>query len=122
MLVKEIIYSVLGPLFNDCVGPHPLPQGFDTNQTYVTYQGISGNPLNTVKGWTGHTHQRVQINIFHSDIIDCEKAKNRVIWAMDQQAYSSCVVVDERDEGLDEETQVYQQQVDFLIWQEVEKE
>lgn len=122
MLIKEIIYSVLGPLFNDRVSPHPLPIGFDKSEVYVTYQGISGTPLNTVKGWTGHSQHRVQINIFHPDIVVCEKAKNKVIWAMDEQRYASCTVIDERDEGLDEETQVYQQQVDFLIWQEVVKE
>ena len=122
MLIKEIIYTVLSPLFNDRVAPHPLPMSFDKSLTYITFQGISEDPLNTVKGWTGHGLQRVQINIFDPDVIECEKAKNKVIWAMDQQSHSSCTFVSARDEGLDDETQVYQQQIDFLIWQEVAKE
>lgn len=119
MLVKEIIYAVLGPLFNDRVGPHPLPIDFEKSETYITYFGVSENPLNTVKAWTGHSQHRVQINVFSHDIIECEKAKNRVIWAMTEQKHSSCTVSSMRDERLDTETQLYQQQIDFLIWQEV---
>lgn len=119
MLVKEIIYVVLGPFFNSRVGPHPLPQNFDKSETYVTYQGVSEVPLNTVKAWTGHSNQRIQINVFNHDIIECEKAKNQVIWAMTEQKHSSCTVSSMRDEGLDSDTQLYQQQIDFLIWQDV---
>lgn len=122
MLVKEIIYAVLGPLFNDRVGPHPLPIGFEKSETYITHFGVSEVPLNTVKDWTGHSQHRVQINVFNHDIIECEKAKNKVIWAMTEQKHSSCTVSSIRDEGLDIDTQLYQQQIDFLIWQEVAKE
>lgn len=121
MLVKEIIYAVLGPLFNDRVGPHPLPQGFDKSETYITYTIVSVAPLNTVKAWTGHSQQRVQINIYNHDTIICEKAKNEVIWALTDQKHTSCTVLTESDNGLDEDTQLYQQQVDFLIWQEVSR-
>ena len=119
MLVKQIIYAVLGPLFNNQVGPHPLPPGFDKSETYITYSIVSVEPLNTVKAWTGHSQQRVQINIFNHDTIEAEQAKNEVIWAMTEQSHSSCTFISESDEGLDEETQLYQQQVDFLIWQKV---
>lgn len=121
MLVKQIIYAVLGPIFNNRVGPHPLLQGFDKSETYITYSIVSVEPLNTVKAWTGHSQQRVQINIFNHDTIEAEQAKNEVIWAMTDQSHTSCTVITESDEGLDEETQLYQQQVDFLIWQEVSR-
>ena len=121
MLVKEIIYAVLGPLFNDRVGPHPLPLSFNKSETYITYSVVSGDPLNTVKNWTGHSQLRIQINIFNHDTIEAEQAKNEVVWAMTEQSHSSCTFISESDEGLDEETQLYQQQVDFLIWQEVSR-
>ena len=51
MLASEAIYAILGPIFNDRVGPAPLPEGFDKSLTYVTYEGITSIPLMTVIMW-----------------------------------------------------------------------
>ncbi|EHU2604700.1 hypothetical protein [Acinetobacter baumannii] len=117
MLVSEIIYEVLKGPFNDNVGPHPLPEGFDRSTTYITYQGISNIPLNTVKGWTGHDRLRIQINVYTHEKLQGEKDAIAVKWAMDQQKYSNCEIADQRDGGFDEETQLWVQEIDFYLWQ-----
>lgn len=117
MLASEAIYQVLGPLFNDRVGPHPLPEAFDKSFTYITYQGISNEQLITLDGWTGHGQVRVQVNIYNHDNIECEKEAIKVIWAMDEQQLVSSSIVDQVDGGFDTETQLWCQQIDFYIWQ-----
>ena len=49
MLASEAVYTILGPLFNDRVGPSPLPEGFDKSETYITYEGITAIPEMTTK-------------------------------------------------------------------------
>ncbi|MGY5392761.1 hypothetical protein [Acinetobacter sp. NigerLNRRAM0016] len=117
MLASELVYQVLGPLFSDRVGPHPLPEGFDKSSTYLTYQGISNVALTTVKGWTGHDQVRIQVNVYNHDNIQCEKDAIQAKWAMGEQKILSCEVIGQSDGGLDEETQLYCQQIDFYIWQ-----
>lgn len=117
MLVSEIIYAVLKGPFNDRVGPHPLPEGFDKSATYITYQGVTNIPLNTVQGWTGHDRVRIQINVYNHEKLQAEKDANAVKWAMDQQKFSNCEIAEQRDGGFDEEAQVWGQEIDFYLWQ-----
>lgn len=117
MLASEMIYQVLGPLFGDRVGPHPMPKEFDKSITYLTYQGVSNIPLNTIKTWTGHDQVRMQVNIYNHDNIQCEKDANQVKWALCAQKQLSCELIGQSDAGLDEDTQLYCQQIDFYIWQ-----
>ena len=117
MLASEAIYQILGPLFNDRVGPSPLPEGFDKSLTYITYEGITSIPEMTVKKWTGHDLVRIQVNVMNHDNIQCEKEAIKVKWAMDDQAIASSELVGERYAGLDVETQLWQIQIDFYIWQ-----
>lgn len=117
MLASEVIYQTLGPLFNDQVAPAPIAQNQKVEGTYITYQGISEEALNTVKTWTGYEQLRVQINVHHLDKIQCEQDARKVKRAMSDQILTSCVVVGGQDGGFDDETQLYQQQVDILIWQ-----
>lgn len=117
MLASEVLYQVLGPIFNDRVGPHPLPEGFEKSVTYITYQGISNENLSTLKGWTGHSQVRVQVNVYNHEEIQCQKEAIRVIWAMDEQRLVSSSIADQVDGGFDVDTQLYCQQIDFYIWQ-----
>lgn len=117
MLASEVIYSVLGPLFNDRVGPSPLPEGFDKSETYITYEGITAIPEITVKKWTGHDLVRIQVNVMNHDNIQCEKEAIKVKHAMDDQSIASSELIGERYAGLDVETQLWQIQIDFYIWQ-----
>ena len=121
MLASEVIYQTLGPLFNDQVAPAPLAKGQKVQGTYITYQGISEDSLNTVKTWTGYDHLRVQINVHHADKIQCEKDAARVKRAMADQNLTECVIAGAQDGGFDDETQLYQQQVDIFIWQNAEE-
>ena len=117
MLASEAIYAILGPIFNNRVGPAPLPAGFDKSLTYITYEGITSMPLMTVKNWTGHDQVRIQVNVMDHDNIECEKSAIRVKRAMDSQSVVSCEILGERYAGLDVETQLWQIQIDFYIWQ-----
>ena len=117
MLASEVIYSVLGPLFNDRVGPSPLPEGFDKSETYITYEGITAIPEITVKKWTGHDLVRIQVNVMNHDNIQCEKEAIKVKYAMDDQSIASSELIGDRFAGLDVETQLWQIQIDFYIWQ-----
>lgn len=117
MLASEVIYQVLSPLFADRVAPHPIPEGFDKSETYITYQGISNEHLEILDGWTGHGQVRVQVNVYHHDNIQCEKDAIRVLWAMDAQLLVSSSIAGQSDGGFDEDTQLYCQQIDFYIWQ-----
>lgn len=117
MLASEAIYAILGPIFNNRVGPAPLPEGFDKSLTYITYEGITSIPEMTVKKWTGHDLVRIQVNVMNHDNIQCEKEAIKVKWAMDDQAIASSELVGERYAGLDVETQLWQIQIDFYIWQ-----
>lgn len=117
MLASELVYLVLGPLFGDRVGPHPLPESFDKSSTYLTYQGISNVALTTVKGWTGHDLVRMQVNVYNHDNIQCEKDAIKTKWAMTEQKLLSCEVIGSGSSGFDEETQLNFQQIDFYIWQ-----
>lgn len=117
MLASEVIYQTLGPLFNDQVAPAPIPIGTKVFETYVTYQGISEESLNTVNTWTGYDQLRVQINIHNADKIQCELDAKAVKRAMSDQKLTSCTILGGRDGGFDDDTQLYQQQVDILIWQ-----
>ena len=117
MLASEAIYTILGPLFEDRVGPSPLPEGFDKSKTYITYEGITSDPLMTVKNWTGHDQVRIQVNVMNHDNIQCEKEAITVKRAMDDQSVVSCDFLGERYAGLDVETQLWQIQIDFYIWQ-----
>jgi len=121
MLASEVIYQTLGPIFNDQVAPAPIPQGQQIEGTYITYQGISEDSLNTVKTWTGYDHLRVQINVFNTDKIQCEKDAARLKRAMSDQKLSECVIAGAQDGGFDDETQLYQHQVDIFIWQYAEE-
>ncbi|HCJ6237460.1 MULTISPECIES: hypothetical protein [Acinetobacter calcoaceticus/baumannii complex] len=121
MLASEIIYQILGPLFNDQVAPAPLSPGMEIHGTYITYQTLNGNPLNTVKTWTGYDQLRVQINIHNADKVQCEKDAARVKRALVDQKLSSCSLIGDSDGGFDDETQLFQQQVDILIWQIAEE-
>lgn len=121
MLASEVIYQTLGPLFNDQFAPAPLAQGQQVFGTYVTYQGISEDPLNTVNTWTGHDHLRVQINVHNKDKIQCEKDAAKVKRAMANQKLTSCSIAGGADGGFDDETQLYQQQIDIFIWQNAEE-
>ena len=117
MLASELIYQVLSPLFADRVAPHPIPEKFDKALTYITYQSISNVSLVMLDGWTGHDQVRMQVNIYSSDNIQCEKDAVQVKWAMDQQRLAGCELLDQSDGGFDAETQLYCQQIDFYIWQ-----
>lgn len=117
MLASEIIYQVLGPHFNDRVAPHPIPEKFDMATTYITYQSISNMPLSILDGWTGHDQVRMQVNIYNSDNVQCERDAIQVKWAMDQQRLAGCELLDQSDGGFDADTQLYCQQIDFYIWQ-----
>ncbi|ELW82067.1 hypothetical protein ACINWC743_1574 [Acinetobacter sp. WC-743] len=117
MLASEAIYQILGSIFNDRVGPSPLPEGFDKSETYITYEGISSMPLMTVKNWTGHDHVRIQVNVMNHDNIECEKAAIKVKREMDSQSIIKCEFLGERYAGLDVETQLWQIQIDFYMWQ-----
>lgn len=117
MLASELIYSVLGPLFNDRVGPAPLPEDFDKSATYITYEVITSIPLMTTKNWTGHDQVRIQVNVMNHDNIQCEKEVIKVKRAMDAQSIVNCELLGERYAGLDVETQLWQIQIDFYVWQ-----
>ena len=117
MLASEAIYQILGPLFNDRVGPSPLPEGFDKSLTYITYESISSMPLMTVKNWTGHDQVRIQVNVMNHDNIECERAAIIVKRAMDSQSVVKCEFLGESYAGLDVETQLWQIQIDFYVWQ-----
>lgn len=119
MLVSEVIFQTLSPLFDDRVGPHPMPKDYDKSETYVTYQGISEEPINTVKEWTGYELKRVQVNIYNHDNIKCEQDALAIKSALSNQKLSSCVLIASRDGGMDEDTQLYQYQIDFEIWQNI---
>lgn len=117
MLASEIIYSVLAPLFDGQVAPAPLAMGQKVEGTYITYQSISEEALNTVKEWTGFEQLRVQINIHNADKIQCELDARIIKRAISEQKISSCSLLGGQDGGFDDETQLYQHQVDILIWQ-----
>ncbi|WP_151731856.1 hypothetical protein [Acinetobacter ursingii] len=119
MLVSEVIYQTLSPIFSDRVAPHPMPKDYVKSETYVTYQGISEDPLNTVKTWTGYELKRVQVNIYNHDNIQCERDALSVKAALCNQKLSSCVLIASREGGMDEDTQLYQYQCDFEIWQNI---
>lgn len=117
MLASEVVYQTLGPLFNDQVAPAPLAQGQQVSGTYVTYQSISEESLETVNDWTGYDHVRMQVNIFNHDSIECERDKNRAKFAMRRQKLSACVIAGGHYAGFDEATQLHQHIVEFFIWQ-----
>lgn len=119
MLASEIIYAVLASTFADRVGPAPLPEPFDHQSgTYITYQKISGVGFEDDYGWLGHDEVRMQINVYHSDIIECEKESTKMRWLMNSQNLCACSE-EGSSAGFDSETQLYFEQVDFLIWQSV---
>lgn len=117
MLASEVIYQTLAPLFNGQVAPAPLVQGQQVSGTYLTYQSISEESLETVNGWTGHDHVRMQVNIFNHDSIECERDKNRVKFVMRDQKLTACAIAGGHYAGFDEATQLHHHIVEFFIWQ-----
>lgn len=119
MLAAEIIYQTLSTEFNGRVAPVPMPEKFDLQSgVYVTYQKISTMPLDDDANWMGHDQVRMQINVFHNDIIECEHCAAQVRWLMCGQKLGACECVGSRSD-FDPETQLYYEQIDFLIWQSV---
>lgn len=118
MLASEIIYQVLGPHFNDRVAPHPIPEKFDLQgSVYITFQKISSSSFNDDGGWTGHDYVRVQVNVHHTDMIECEKNANQVRHLMNDQSLCSCEIAGGAGIDFDSETQLYYEQIDFFMWQ-----
>ncbi|MCE1272442.1 MAG: hypothetical protein LWW88_12985 [Acinetobacter sp.] len=118
MLASEIIYQVLGPHFNDRVAPHPIPEKFDLQGgVYITFQKISSSSFSDDGGWTGHDYVRVQVNVHHTDMIECEKNAIQVKNLMNDQEYCSCEIAGGSGIEFDPETQLYYEQIDFYVWQ-----
>lgn len=120
MLASEIVYESLKTDFEDRVGPHPLAEPFELrDKPYVTYQKISSESLDDDGNWTGHDSVRMQVNVFHQDSIVCERSAIDVRWIMTEvQNYCACECVGSRSD-YDPETQIYYEQIDFLMWQSV---
>ena len=115
MLASEVVYQTLSPIFN--IAPAPLAENQKYIGTYVTYQGISEESLNTVKAWTGHDLLRVQINVFDTSKLTCEKVAIQIKHLMSKQTLTACTILGGRDGGFDAETKLYMQQIDISIWQ-----
>lgn len=115
MLAIEICYALLKDEF-EC-GAHPLPEGADLAQGYVTYQDISTMPQDSISGWLGFDQVRMQINVYDKSKLKASHDANRIKRLFTKEnPYSRCSVVAGRSD-FDTETMLHLQQIDFYMYQ-----
>ena len=116
MLAAILIRQTLSALTDGRVVPHPMPENMAKTLPYITYQKISGSALQTLDEYTGEDRVRVQVNVYHSTVIDVEQLGIAVKKALVNQPHSAVEISGERSEH-DTETNTDSVQIDFMIWQ-----
>lgn len=115
MLAIEICFALLKDEF-ECA-PHPLPEGVDLSNGYVTYQDVSIVPQDSISGWMGFDQVRMQVNVYHKSKLEVTRNAHRIQKIFTKQnPYSGCSVVAGRSD-FDDETMLYLQQIDFYLFQ-----
>lgn len=81
------LYPILSSLVDGNAYPEfvsELPNGQNPSVPYIVFTEIDTVPENVMDGFTGHEWTRVQIDVYHADILSCYELANQVIRAINK--------------------------------------
>lgn len=117
MFASVMLFKILGDKFSNRVYPHPAPKSADKSTPYVTYQKISTvDALHDLERFIGAEQIRMQVNIFHPELLLAEHLAADVKRMLTTQQLCACTYIDCNSQ-FDEETQLNAEMIDFFIWQ-----
>lgn len=85
-ILKDLVPS--NPNFPDADGkvyPNVIPEGQNVAPPYIVHQLVNADPENTLDGYTGHNHARVQVSVFDTDFDNCLALAKAVIWRINER-------------------------------------
>lgn len=115
MIAGVQIFQTLGPLVDGRVYPLQVTEDDLADTPFIIYQSITGRPLNTIDGHTGHEWVRTQIDIYHDDLYQCTILANKAIEALTNKIKAS--EYGGQSQSYDPEARLYRIMIDFSLWQ-----
>jgi hypothetical protein len=108
----------LFPMFPFSHNPsYPKIEPQDGNP-YIIYSPISTNPLVVIDGWAGHKQIRMQIDVYADTLTEAEEISNDLIPILEALTTISVEVVDGGTGSFEQDTRLFRQTTEFLIWEQ----
>ncbi len=117
MLANQAILEALKPLVSNHVWPFVRPSGQEF-LPYIIYTPISTNPLVAIGGWAGHKQIRMQIDVYSYTLSEAESLSNQLIPIIEALTTISAEVIDGGTGTYEQETRLFRQTTEFLIWEQ----
>lgn len=114
---NQAVLEALKPLVKSHVWPYVRPAGQDA-VPYIIYSAISNNPLTTIAGWAGHKQIRMQIDVYAYTLGEAETLANELVPVIEALETVSAEVEDGGSGGFENDTRLFRQTVEFLIWEQ----
>jgi hypothetical protein len=115
MKIKTLLLAnaPVAAIIGTCLYPVILPQS--PTLPAVTYFRVSGGQENSLKGYSGLEHPRIQIDCWSLTYAGAKELANAVRAAMDLATTFKALCISDHD-LFEDDTRIYRVSLDFSVW------